>query len=83
MVRRDEALRPDPARVQGWRAAAATTTFCRSEFRKRLITATPGALGLVEEIYKLLDEDGTFDPERMLALYAQHDSDILAPDHAP
>jgi len=24
------------ARVQGWRAAAATTTFCRSEFRKRL-----------------------------------------------
>jgi hypothetical protein len=36
MVRRDEALRPDPARAQGWCAAAATTTSCRSEFRKRL-----------------------------------------------
>ena len=38
MVRRDEALRPDPARAQGWRAATATTTSCRSEFRKRLST---------------------------------------------
>ena len=36
MVRRDEALRPHPARAQGCRAAAATTTSCRSEFRKRL-----------------------------------------------
>lgn len=45
-----------------------------------LITATPGALGLVEGIYDLLDDDGSFDPEPMRALYAQHHSDILAPD---
>jgi hypothetical protein len=34
--RQDEALRADPAQAQRWRAVAATTTSCRSEFRKRL-----------------------------------------------
>jgi mannose-6-phosphate isomerase-like protein (cupin superfamily) len=44
-----------------------------------LITATPGALRLVEEIYALMGDDGAFDPEAMLALYGRHDSEILAP----
>jgi glyoxylate utilization-related uncharacterized protein len=47
-----------------------------------LITATPGALQLVEGIYELMGEDGSFDPEAMLALYARHHSEILAPQPA-
>lgn len=44
-----------------------------------LITATPGALRMVEEIYELMGDDGAFDPAAMLALYTRHHSDILAP----
>lgn len=50
-----------------------------SRTAKVLIVATPGALQLVEGIYELMDEHGSFDIEQMLALYARHDSEILAP----
>ena len=48
-----------------------------------LITATPGALQLVEGIYELLgDDEVPSDMDAMLALYARHHSEILLPEGA-
>lgn len=47
---------------------------------KILVITTPGAIALVEDIYRLMGGDGPPDPAAMAALYARHQSEIAVPN---
>lgn len=44
-----------------------------------LVVTSPGAIALVEGIYDLLDREGPPDAAAMAALWAEHQSEIVAP----
>jgi mannose-6-phosphate isomerase-like protein (cupin superfamily) len=50
---------------------------------KILVIASPGAIRLVESIYQLMEQGGPPDLNAMAALYADHQSEILAPAGDP
>lgn len=49
---------------------------------KILVITSPGAIRLVESIYQLMEQGDPPDPKAMAALYADHQSELLAPTGA-
>jgi mannose-6-phosphate isomerase-like protein (cupin superfamily) len=45
-----------------------------------LVITSPGAIRLVEGVYRLMDKEGPPDREALVALFADHQSEIVTPD---